>query len=266
MPALFLFSFKVLYKLLFFMAHKLLSSKTAQPPKGLEKKACEEQLKAIKEELFELQNTFFADGRFGLLVILQGVDTSGKDGTIRNAFTSMNPAGVQVTSFKAPTEEEMNHDFLWRIYPHIPGRRMIGIFNRSYYEDILVPTLKNTLPAGQLAHRYTFINELEAHLALNNIHVLKILLHISKEEQQKKLAARKTDARKRWKYAKDDDSATAEWEENMKTYTKILDQCNAQPWHIVPADKRWYRNYKVAQLLLEQLKALPLRYPDSATE
>lgn len=223
-------------------------------------------MKEIKKELYELQNKLYADNRYGILIILQGVDTAGKDGTVRNAFTSMNPAGVQVTSFKAPTEEEMSHDFLWRIYPHFPARRMIGVFNRSYYEDILVPTLKNTLPAERIAHRYTFINELEAHLALNNIEVIKIFLHISKGEQQEKLAGRKTNVRKMWKYAKDDDRAASEWDDNIAIYEQIFKRCNAQPWNIVPADKRWYRNYKVAEILLERLKALPLKYPQSPTD
>ncbi len=248
------------------MALKLTSPKSALPPKGFSKKDCKKKLKEIKEELYELQNMLYADNRYGILIILQGVDTSGKDGAVRHAFTSMNPAGVQVTSFKAPTEEERSHDFLWRIYPHIPARRMIGVFNRSYYEDILVPTLKNTLPADRIEHRYTFINEFEAHLAWNNIEVVKIFLHVSKKEQQSKLAGRKTNPHKKWKYAKDDDQASSEWDDNIKTYETIFKRCNSQPWNIVPADKRWYRNYKVAEILLERLKTLPLRYPDMVTE
>lgn len=210
-----------------------------------------------------MQNKFYADGRYGLLIILQGVDTSGKDGTVRHAFSSMNPKGVRVTSFKEPTAGELEHDFLWRIYPHIPGKSMIEVFNRSYYEDILVPALNKSLSKEEIQHRCQLINELEDHLIRNNIHVLKFFLHISEKEQKKKLEERKTNPGKKWKYSAADSKAPAEWKENMKTYNMLIEGCSLHPWQIIPADNRWYRNYKVAETVLNHLNSLKLKYPQS---
>lgn len=240
---------------------KHLTDRSSLPPAGSEKKHCKKELKKFKEGLFSLQNKFYADGRFGLLVILQGVDTAGKDGTIRNAFSSMNPMGIQVTSFKEPLGQELEHDFLWRIYLHIPGKSMIGVFNRSYYEDILVPALTKSLSKEDIQHRCQLINELEDHLIRNNIHVLKFFLHLSEEEQKKKLEERKTDPHKKWKYSVADGKAPADWKDNMKTYDMLLQECNQHPWHIIPADKRWYRNYKVAETVFNHLNSLKLKYP-----
>jgi PPK2 family polyphosphate:nucleotide phosphotransferase len=233
------------------------------PPADAHKKECKKELKKIKKELFSLQNKFYADGRFGLLIILHGVDTSGKDGTIRHAFTSMNPTGVHVTSFKAPVGQELEHDFLWRIYPHIPGKGIIGVFNRSYYEDILVPSLNKSLSKEDIQHRCKFINELEEHLVRNNIHVLKFFLHLSKDEQKKKLEDRKTNPRKNWKYSLEDRKAPAEWKANMETYDMLIEGCSELAWNIIPSDKRWYRNFKVAEILFNHLNSLNLKYPQS---
>ncbi len=233
------------------------------PPENADKKHYKKELKKIKKELFSLQDKFYADGRFGLLIILQGVDTAGKDGTVRHAFTSMNPKGVHVTSFKAPAGPELEHDFLWRIYPHIPGKSMIGVFNRSYYEDILVPALNKSLSKDDIQHRCDLVNELEDHLSRNNIHVLKFFLHLSEEEQKKKLEERKTKPEKKWKYSLADRKAPAEWKENMKTYDMLIEGCNKLPWNIIPADKRWYRNFKVAEVVYNHLNSLKLKYPQS---
>lgn len=242
---------------------KHLTDHSTLPPSDAKKKEFKKELKKIKKELFSLQNKFYADGRFGLLIILQGVDTSGKDGTVRHAFTSMNPKGVHVTSFKEPAGRELDHDFLWRIYPHIPGKSMIGVFNRSYYEDILVPALNKSLSREEIEHRCKLINELEDHLIRNNIHVLKFFLHLSKEEQKKKLEERKTKPNKKWKYSVADSKAPAEWKENMNTYNMLIEGCSQLAWHIIPADKRWYRNYKVAAIVNDHLNSLKLKYPQS---
>jgi len=242
---------------------KHITDKPFLPPEKTDKENCKQGLRKIKGKLFELQNKFYADGRFGLLIILQGVDTSGKDGTTRHAFSSMNPLGVSVTSFKKPNGNELEHDFLWRIYPHIPARRMIGIFNRSYYEDILVPQIQGTLDVEAIHHRCQLINELEDHLIRNNIHVLKFFLHISKEEQKKRIEERKTKPHKKWKYDIADDKAPKEWDAYMKAYSMLIEHCSTQPWHIIPADKRWYRNYKVAETVFNHLNALNLKYPQS---
>lgn len=233
------------------------------PPEDISKDYCKRELKKIKGNLFSLQNKFYADGRFGLLVILQGVDTSGKDGTIRHAFSSINPMGIQVTSFKKPSDIELEHDFLWRIYPHFPAKGMIQIFNRSYYEDILVPSVNKMLSKADIHHRCKLINELEDHLIRNNIHVLKFFLHISESEQQDKLEERKTKPHKKWKYEIADDRAPKEWKAYMKSYDMIIRSCSETPWHIIPADKRWYRNYKVAEIVSNHFMSLELKYPQS---
>jgi PPK2 family polyphosphate:nucleotide phosphotransferase len=242
---------------------KNITQLSTRPPAGADKQSCKKELKQIKEELFSLQNKFYADGRFGLLIILQGVDTSGKDGTIRHAFSGMNPMGIQVTSFKKPMGEECAHDFLWRIYPHFPARGMIRIFNRSYYEDILVPFVNKTLNPDHLRHRCHFINELEEHLSQNDFHLLKFILHISPEEQKERIAARKTKSHKKWKYDIADEEAPHEWQDYMQAYQLLVKNCSQHPWHIIPADKRWYRNFKVAETVCHHLKSLHLNYPPS---
>ncbi|HEU4606510.1 MAG TPA: PPK2 family polyphosphate kinase [Chitinophagaceae bacterium] len=231
-------------------------------PDESNKKDCKQELKEIRKDLFELQNKFYADGRFGLLVVLQGVDTAGKDGTTRHALSSMNPMGVRVTSFKKPLGMELEHDFLWRIYPHFPAKGMIGVFNRSYYEDILVPYVNKTLDVQDLQHRCHLINEMEDHLVRNNIHILKFILHLSREEQKQRIEERKTKAHKKWKYDVADDKAPGEWDKYIEAYDLLREECNHFPWHVVPADKRWFRNYKVAETVRNHLKSLPLKYPE----
>ncbi|MDX5428690.1 MAG: polyphosphate kinase [Bacteroidota bacterium] len=233
------------------------------PPKDSVKSEVKEKLKVTRKILFALQNKFYADGRYSMLIILQGVDTSGKDGTIRHAFSSMNPQGVQVKSFKKPTEDEKRHDFLWRIYPHFPEKGMIKVFNRSYYEDILVPTVENSLSEDVLKHRANLINELEHHLKANNTLILKFYLHLSAEEQVERIAERKAKPHKRWKYTKEDELVPQKWDEYRRAYHTLINACSHLPWHIVPADKRWYRNWFVANKLLETLEQLNLTYPQS---
>ena len=236
---------------------------STKPPKGLTKKYCKEQLTVFHKQLFELQNKFYADGRFGLLIILQGMDTSGKDGTIRHVMSCINPMGLQVKSFKKPTEEEQKHDFLWRVYPHIPAKSMIQVFNRSYYEDILVPTVSNNIEGKRVNHRYTLINQIEEHLLKNDIHIIKFFLHISKEEQVERIEERLTEPHKRWKYDVEDKKASKKWSDYKKVYNRIISDCTHVPWSIIPADKRWYRNYKVAKTMVEYLEKSNLKYPQS---
>ena len=231
------------------------------PSETFSKKECNKELIKYKKNLFELQNIFYADNRFALLIIFQGVDTSGKDGTIRHVMTCMNPMGVQVKSFKQPTEEEMKHDFLWRVYPHFPAKGIIEVFNRSYYEDILVPSIEEKLSKEELRHRCQLINSLEQHLELSNIHVVKFFLHISKEEQKKRIKERLTQPQKRWKYAKEDEAAADKWGNYIEVYDMLINKCDKYPWHIIPADKRWYRNFAVAKVLTNHLESLHLKFP-----
>lgn len=234
---------------------------STMPPEAFSKEKCKKELTVFHKKLFELQNVFYADNRFALLIIFQGVDTSGKDSTIRHVMTSMNPMGVQVKSFKKPTEEELNHDFLWRVYPHFPAKGMIEVFNRSYYEDILVPLINNTLSKKIIDHRCELINCLEEHLKLSNIHVLKFFLHLSKETQAQRIQERLTLPHKRWKYAKEDNIALNQWKDYQEAYQMIINNCSKHTWHIIPSDERWYRNYAVAKVLTTHLESLNLKYP-----
>jgi PPK2 family polyphosphate:nucleotide phosphotransferase len=240
---------------------KELKNISTKPPKQASKSKCKAELTAFHKQLFELQNVFYADGRYGLLIILQGMDTSGKDGTVRHVMTCMNPMGLRVQSFKKPTEEELKHDFLWRLYPHIPEKGMIQVFNRSYYEDIIVPTINGTLTEEIYKHRCFFINALEQHLLQNDIHVLKFFLHISKQEQEERIEERLLEPHKRWKYSKEDVKASNKFDSYTEIYNNIIEKCRGIPWHVIPSDKRWYRNYKVAEIVLNHMQSLKLMYP-----
>lgn len=218
---------------------------STSPPEEFSKKECKKEMKTFHKKLFELQNVFYADSRFALLVVFQALDTAGKDGSIRHVMSCMNPMGVHVNSFKQPSPEEFKHDFLWRIYPNFPAKGMIEVFNRSYYEDILVPSITKKLSKEHINHRCELINLIEQHLELSNIHVLKFFLHVSSEEQERRIKERLTQPHKKWKYAKNDKVAAHKWNYYMKVYDMIINKCNTPEWHIIPADKRWYRNYEV---------------------
>jgi len=233
------------------------------PPDKFSKKECNKGMKTFHKKLFELQNVFYADSRFALLVVFQALDTAGKDGSIRHVMSCMNPMGVHVNSFKQPSIEELKHDFLWRVYPHFPAKGMIVVFNRSYYEDILVPSIAKALPQKHINHRCDLINLVEQHLELSDVHVLKFFLHVSSEEQEKRIKERLTQPHKRWKYSKNDKTVANKWEDYMKVYDRIINTCNTPEWHIIPADKRWYRNYAVAKILTKHLESLHLKYPES---
>lgn len=245
------------------MAGKIVLNKIpSKAPDHAKKKAMKEELSALHKRLFSLQNVLYAEGKHPILIILQGMDTSGKDGTIRHVFSCVNPMGCNVKYFKAPTEEERRHDFLWRVYPHLPVKGMIQIFNRSHYEDILMPTLKGGLNEETINNRYNFINCFEKQLQDSGTIILKFFLHISKNEQAKRIEARKTNPHKKWKYDKADDKAAENWEAHQAVYEKIIEKCSPEiSWHIVPADQKWYRNYYIASQIVEQLEKLNLKYP-----
>ncbi len=243
---------------------KLINQATL-PDKKFTKKQCKEDLIEIHKELFELQNKFFADNQHSLLILFQGIDSSGKDGTIRHVMTGMNPMGVQVRSFTKPTEIEVSHDFLWRLYPHFPSKGMIKVFNRSYYEDLLMPRINKTMKDEEFIHRCKFINSLEEHLTLNNTTILKFFLNISQKEQEKRIEFRKESTNKFWKYSKEDDTAVRQFEQYRAGYDEVFTHCKTEKWNVIPADKRWYRNYAVAKILVDHLKSLKLKYPQGKT-
>ncbi len=246
-----------------------LGDRAAKRPSGLPDR---EQLKALTEEarekLGELQKVFYADGRFALLVVLQGRDAAGKDGVIRQVFDACNPQGVQVTGFKVPTDLERSHDFLWRVHAAVPGRGMIGIFNRSHYEDVLVVRVRKLAPADVWRKRYDQINAFEEMLAINNVIILKFFLHISREEQRKQLIERLDDPTKNWKFRAGDLDDRKLWNEYTKAYQDAVSKCSTKwaPWYVVPADDKRARNYLVTKTIVEKLESLKLHYPPAPRE
>jgi PPK2 family polyphosphate:nucleotide phosphotransferase len=236
----------------------------AAPPSGLPRhkhlvEAADEQVDRIRK----LQQKLYADARFALLVVLQGRDASGKDGTIRKVFSGVNPQGCDVTSFKAPTEIEQQHDYLWRVHNRIPPRRMIGIFNRSHYEDVIVPRVHKWIPKKTLSTRYDQINDFERMLSENSVVILKFLLHVSRDEQKKRLKERLEDKKKNWKFRAGDLDDRALWNEYTKAYRDAIANCSTSRarWHIVPADDEAARDLLVATKIADTLDNLDLRYP-----
>lgn len=235
---------------------------STRAPVDLDKKDIKEKTRTILEELDDLQNLLFAENKHSILVILQGLDASGKDGVIRNIFSKMNPQGVMVRSFKVPTPEEYAHDFLWRIHRHAPAKGMIQIFNRSHYEDILVTRVHKWCDDETAMRRMKAINDFEELLIQhNNTHILKFYLHISAEEQNERLHERMKDPSKMWKYNEKDFDEAKLWDDYMKVYEECFENCNKVPWVIVPSDQNWYKEYIIANSLYQLLKGLDMQYP-----
>jgi PPK2 family polyphosphate:nucleotide phosphotransferase len=229
-----------------------------------DKQAAKKQLKTNVEQMAELQNILYAEGKHSLLIVLQAMDAGGKDGTIRSIMSGVNPQGVRVTSFKKPNEEELSHDFLWRIHQAVPARGMIGIFNRSHYEDVLIVRVHNLVPASVWQTRYDHINNFERLLIDSGGTILKFYLHISKEEQKERLQARLEQPHKRWKFNPDDLKERALWAGYMHAFEAAFERCSTAvaPWHIVPANKKWYRNLVISETIVQTLASLNLNYPD----
>ena len=227
------------------------------------KKEAARQFAPLNTRLEVLQEKLWAERRRKVLVVLQGMDTSGKDGTIRHVFQGVNPLGVRVAAFKAPTEEERDHDFLWRVHPRVPGAGEMAIFNRSHYEDVLAARVHALVPREVWKQRYAQINDFERLLAENDTLILKFFLHISLEEQKERLEERLNDPLKRWKFRLGDLDDRRLWKEYMAAYEDVLKKTSREhaPWYIVPADKKWYRNLVVATVLVETLEALNLATP-----
>jgi len=231
-------------------------------PKDVEKDATKEELAEILKDLDELQNLLYAQAKHSILIIIQGMDASGKDGLTRDVFTSMNPQGINVTSFKAPTGDDLAHDFLWRVHRHTPPKGMIHIFNRSHYEDVLITRVHGMIDDATAVKRMAAINDFERLLTEHNdTHVLKFYLHISQEEQLVRLKERTSDPRKMWKYSEDDLKESKLWKSYMKCYEDVFKHCDEIPWHIIPADQNWYKSYLVAHTLRKTLKGLDMKYP-----
>jgi PPK2 family polyphosphate:nucleotide phosphotransferase len=209
----------------------------------------------------------YAEDRRAILLVLQGMDTSGKDGTIRTVMSGVNPQSFQITSFKTPSSVELDHDFLWRVHHAVPRRGEIGIFNRSHYEDVLIVRVHNLVPEKEWRSRYERINEFEELLVDGGVTIVKCFLHISKDAQRERLQARLDNPNKRWKFNTGDLAERKLWDEYQLAYEDALTQCNTDhaPWHIIPADRKWYRNLVVSKILRETLEKLNPQFPVPAT-
>ena len=223
----------------------------------------EAQSEADARVINEWQDKLFAEGRHALLVVLQGTDTAGKDGTIRHVFNETGPLGVAVTSFRRPSEEELAHDFLWRVHQACPRRGCIGIFNRSHYEDVLVGRVRKLALAEEIDRRYDQINAFERMLAENGTTILKFMLHISWKEQGERLQARLDEPKSRWKFDPRDLDDRKLWSEYQAAYEIMLSRCSTTwaPWHVIPADRKWARNCAIAAIVRETLEAMNPQYP-----
>ncbi len=230
---------------------------------GLSKKAGARKFAKLRGNLRELQELMYAEDKHALLLVFQAIDTGGKDGTIRAVMAGVDPQGCTVTSFKAPTTEELAHDFLWRINRALPRRRMIGIFNRSHYEDVLVVRVHNLVPPEVWEPRYEQINQFERRLTESGTTILKFLLHISKDEQKARLQERLDHPEKWWKFSKADLKERERWDDYVEAYEAMLTRTSTPwaPWYVIPANRKWYRNMAVARVLVDTLRGFDMAYP-----
>jgi PPK2 family polyphosphate:nucleotide phosphotransferase len=230
---------------------------------GASKKSAKREVRENAKTSAELAYRLYAENRRSLLLVLQGIDTAGKDGTIRHVMRGINPQSCQVTPFKQPSLLELDHDFLWRIHRAVPRKGNIGIFNRSHYEDVVVVRVHNLVPPEEWQGRYEEINMFEKLLTEGHMTILKCFLHISKEEQRERLQARLDNPDKRWKFSRGDLEERKLWDQYTAAYEDALTKCNTThaPWHIIPSDRKWYRNLVVSRLLLETLRRLDPHFP-----
>ncbi len=228
------------------------------------KKVGKEHLKQLNKELEALQELLFAEGKHKVLIVLQALDTGGKDGTIRHVFEGVNPQGVKVASFKAPTREELAHDYLWRVHKHTPGKGEIVIFNRSHYEDVLVVRVHNLVPEEAWSKRYEHITAFEKTLVDEGTTILKFYLHIDKDEQKERLQARLDEPQKNWKFSLGDLEERKLWDQYTAAFETALEKTSTKssPWYVIPANRKWYRNLVISSIIIEKLKSLKMSYPE----
>lgn len=227
------------------------------------KEDVESELAHFSGRMSELQHKLFAANSRSLVIILQGVDASGKDGTIRHVMGALNPQSCYVKSFKVPTEDDLSHDYLWRVHMAVPPKGQIAIFNRSHYEDVIEVRVRNLVPKNELTPRYRQINDFERYLSQNNVTILKFFLHISKDEQKKRIKERLMDSTKRWKISEGDLLVRKYWDKYMESYEQALSRCSTHwaPWYVIPANLKWFRNWAAAQIIVNTLDRMKLRYP-----
>jgi PPK2 family polyphosphate:nucleotide phosphotransferase len=230
--------------------------------------AAKQTLVKHREQLADLQDVFYASQTKALLIVLQGMDTAGKDGTIRHIFSGINPQGCEVAQFKVPTPLEARHDFLWRIHAQVPPRGMIGIFNRSHYEDVLSPRVHKLISRDAAYQRLDDINEFESMLSDSNVLILKFYLHISKAEQTRRLQSRIDDKKKNWKLSGADIRERRFWPQYMDAYNDILSSTSRKhaPWFVIPSDNKWYRNVAISTIIVDLMQSLKLKYPQPTVD
>ncbi len=235
---------------------------STKAPSSFNKQTTKDKTQAILEALDKLQNLLYAEKKHAVLIIVQGMDASGKDGLVKHVFGGLNPQGVLAESFKQPTEEELAHDFLWRSHKHAPAKGMIQVFNRSYYEDILITRVHKLIDDKKAKQRIKSINDFEQMLTTENTLILKFYLHVSEQKQLERFKERKTDETKRWKYNEDDLKEFKLHKKYVKAYEDCFRHCNKKPWVIVPSDQNWYKEYIVADAVCNALKNLKMKYPE----
>ena len=243
------------------MAKIVLSKISTKAPDKLDKSEMKAETEKLLEQMAELQKVMYAERKHSLLVILQGMDASGKDGAIREVFKAINPAGINVYSFKKPTELEMAHDFLWRVHQQAPQKGYIQIFNRSHYEDVLIQRVHKWIDSDTVKRRFEHINHFEKLLESNNTIVLKFFMHVSPEKQLERLEERRTKEEEMFKYNPNDMEERKLWSDYEKAYEDVLEVCNHVPWEIVPTDNNWYKEYLIAKKCVEVMKGLNMKYP-----
>ena len=234
---------------------------STQPPADFSKDAIKSEVKDLQKRLRDLQYTMRAQGKHSLLIVLQGMDASGKDGAVKNIFKYVSPSDVKVKSWKAPSKEELAHDFLWRIHKYTPEKGMIQVFNRSHYEDILITRVHKWCDDETAANRVIAINNFEKLLLDQNTHVLKFYLHLSYEEQEKRLIERKTNPEKMWKHNDGDWEERKLWDTYRKYYNEVISLTSACPWHIIPTDDNRYKEFLILQTVVQKLESLELEFP-----
>jgi len=242
---------------------RLTDAAAAPPPEAPSKGEARSKVEKLAARIDELQDALYAEGRRALLVVLQGRDTSGKDGAVRRVFGPLDPLGLSVTSFKAPTPAELAHDYLWRVHQAVPARGSIGVFNRSHYEDVLVVRVHGLVPEAVWRPRYEQINQFEAILTQNGVTILKFCLHISRDEQRDRLLARLDDPSKYWKFSDGDLGERERWDEYTAAYEEALERTTTElaPWYLVPADKKYFRDLFIAQVVADTLERMDPEYP-----
>lgn len=247
-------------------AHFALSNYQVDPPATFNEKQSKRTLKKNTKELQSLQKLMWAERKHRVLVVLQAIDAGGKDGTIRSVFGGLNPQGVKVQSFKRPTKNELAHDYLWRVHKHVPGNGEIMVFNRSHYEDVLVVKVHEYAPLDLVEKRYEHIRNFEQLLADEGTTIIKIFLHISKEEQKRRFEDRLNEPNKNWKFKKEDLKERAFWNEYQEAFERMIERTSTQdaPWYVIPANNKKYRNEIISNLMIETLSSLGMEWPPAA--